>query len=79
MIQMITKGQSDNTAWFQFKKGTITASKSHKIKTKMEKFVKGGSGYMNMSSLCQKISGLTSINPNIPALKFGQKKGAICF
>ena len=47
-IQMITKGQSDNTAWFQFSKGTITTSKSHEIKTKMEKFVKGGSGYVNI-------------------------------
>ena len=71
-IQMITKGQSDNTAWFQFSKGTITTSKSHEIKTKMEKFVKGGSGYVNMWSLCQKISGLTNINPNIPALKYGR-------
>ena len=54
---MITKGQSDNTDWFHFRKGTITASKSHEIKTKMEKFVNGGSGYVNMWSLCQKISG----------------------
>ena len=69
---MITKGQSDNTAWFQFRKGTITASKLHEIKTKMEKFVKGGSGYVNMSSLCQKLSSLISINPDIPALKYGR-------
>ena len=38
----------------------------------MEKFVKGGIGYINMQSLCQKISGLTRINPNIPALKYGR-------
>ena len=69
---MITKGQSDNTAWFQFRKGTITASRSHEIKTKMEKFVKGGGSYVNLWSLCQKISGLTSISPNIPALKYGR-------
>ena len=35
-IQMITKEQSDNTAWFQFRKGTVTASNSHEIKTKKE-------------------------------------------
>ena len=62
---MITKGKSDNTAWFQFRKGTITVSKSYEIKTKVEKFVKEGNGYVKMWSLCQKISGLTSINPNI--------------
>ena len=71
-IESITKGQSDNTAWFQFRKGTITASKSHEIKTKMEKFIKGGGGYINMWSLSQKISGLTLTSPNIPALKYGR-------
>ena len=69
---MITKAQSNNTAWFQFRKGTITTSKSHGIKTKVEKFVKEGSGYMNMWSLCQKMSGLTSINPNIAAITYGR-------
>ena len=58
---MIRKRQSDNTAWFKFRKGTIIASKLHDIKTKMEKFIKGGSGYVDMWSLCQKMSGLTSI------------------
>ena len=33
---------------------------------------KGGCGYVNMWSLCQKISGLTSINPNISAFKYGR-------
>ena len=71
---MITKRQSDDTAWFQFKRGTITASKPHEIKTKMEKFVKGGGGggYVNMWRLCLKISGLTTSNPNIPGLKHGR-------
>ena len=39
-IQMVMKGRSGNTAWFQLRKGTNTASKSHEIKTKMEKFIK---------------------------------------
>ena len=38
----------------------------------MEKFVKGGGGYVNMWSLCQKISDLISINPNIPTLMYGR-------
>ena len=37
-IQMITKGQSDNnTAWFQFRKGTVTVSKSHEMEQKWKK------------------------------------------
>jgi len=67
-IESVTKGQSENTAWFQFRKETITASKSHEIKTKMEKFITGKGGYVNMWSLCQKISGL-----DIPVLKYGRE------
>ena len=40
-IQIITKGQSDITAWFHFRKGTMTSSKPDEIKTKMEISVKG--------------------------------------
>ena len=69
---MIMKGQSDNTAWFQLRKGTITASKSYEIETNMGRFVEGESGYVNMWSSCQKISGLISINPNIPGLTYGR-------
>ena len=72
-IESVTKGQSENTAWFQFRKGTVTASKSHEIMTKMEKFTKGGGIYVNMWSLSQKISGLTLVNSNIPALKYGRE------
>ena len=49
-IESITKGQSDNTAWFQFRKGTITASTSYEIKTTMEKLIKGG-GYVNIPEI----------------------------
>ena len=34
-IQMITKGQIDNTTWFHSRKGTSTTSKSHERKTSM--------------------------------------------
>ena len=54
-MQLIAKRQIDNTAWFQFRKETITASNLHDIKTKMEQFVKGVGGYVNMWSLSQNI------------------------
>ena len=44
----------------------------HEIKTKMEKFVKGGGGYVNMWISRQEISGITSIKPNIDAFKYGR-------
>ena len=55
-----------------FRKGVITGSKGHEVKTKMEKFNRGGGGYVNLWQVFQKISGLTFINPNIPALKYGR-------
>ena len=72
-MQMITKGQSDiNTALLEFRKETVTASKSHEITTNMKKkTVKGGGGFVNIWNLCQKICGLTRINPNILVLKDG--------
>ena len=72
-IQMITKGQSDNnTALLEFRIETVTASKSHEITKMKKKTVKGGGGFVNIWNLCQKICGLTSINPNILVLKHGR-------
>ena len=53
----------------------VAWNKNYKIKyeitwNKTIKFVKGESVYMNRK--CQKIFGLTSINPNISALKYGR-------
>ena len=46
-IEVITRKQSESPTWFQFRKGTITASKSYEVKTKMEKLIKcGGGGYV---------------------------------
>ena len=69
----MTRGQNQNTIWYQFRKGVITASKSHEVKTKMEKIVKGGGGYVSIWDLVQKISGHIFTNPNIPALKCGRE------
>ena len=34
-IEEITRGQASNSFWFQHRKGVITASKAHEVKTKM--------------------------------------------
>ena len=36
-IEQITQGQSSNESWYQFRKGVITASKSHDVFSKMAK------------------------------------------
>ena len=71
-IEKITRGQSDNHLWFSFRKGVVTASKSHDVLTKMKKLTKGGGGCVDLFTVNQSISGLTYINPNIPALKYGR-------
>ena len=71
-IERITRGQSSNELWFQYRKGVITASKSHEVITKMTKVEKGGGGNINMYALNQKISGLAFVSPDIPALKYGR-------
>ena len=70
-IEILTRGQCSNESWYSFRKGVITASKAHEVKTKMEKFSKGGS-CGNFWQLFQKNSGLMFVSPNIPALKYGR-------
>ena len=75
-IEKITRGQSNNEAWYTFRKGVITGSKGHDVKTKMSKVSKGSGGYVNMWNIFQKLSGYTYTNPNIPALKYGREMEA---
>ena len=72
-IEHFTRGQSSNESWFVYRKGVISGSKGHNVKTKMEKLKKGGGcGNVNLWQVFQKISGLVFVNPNIPALKYGR-------
>ena len=71
IIESSTHGQSSNEMWYQYRKGVITASKSHDVLTKMKK-VSQCSVSVDMWPLHQKISGMVFVNPNIPALKYGR-------
>ena len=70
---MAARGQSDNLLWFSFRKGIITASKSHEVMTKKKKVGSGGGSVVNSWSLFQRVLGFTYKNPNIPALKYGRE------
>ena len=63
-----TRGQNNNTLWFEFRKRVITASKCHDILTKMTMVLKGGGGGGGGggASIC------TPSIKNIPALKYGK-------
>lgn len=71
-IEIATRGQNDNELWYSCRKGVITGSKGHDIKTKMKTFSKNNGTSVNLWQLFQKVSGLVFLNPNIPALKYGR-------
>ena len=66
-----TRGQCYNEQWYLCRKGVITASKAHEIITKISKVSKGGRGVVKHLVMERKVSGMTFVNPNIPALKYG--------
>ena len=71
-IESLTRGQSNNECWYFFRRGVVTASKGHDVKTKMETLKRVGScSNMNLWNLFQKISGLVFVRPDIEALKYG--------
>ena len=72
-IEVLSRGQSANSNWFEFRKGVITASTAHDVITKMRKVQKGGGGYTNMWSLNQNISKLTYKNFNCAPMKYGRE------
>ena len=41
IIELITRGQSSNEACYLYRKGVITGSKGHEVRTKMKKVKKG--------------------------------------
>lgn len=72
-IEEATRGQSSNPSWFDFRKGVITASKVHEVKTKMNKVLLKKGSDKSIWNLIQKVSGLTFVPPSLPALKYGRE------
>ena len=69
-IELCTRSQCCNEQWYLCEKDVKIASKAHEVITKMKKVRKGGGagrGVVNIWSLKEKISGMTFVNPNIPA------------
>eukprot|EP00112_Aurelia_sp_Birch-Aquarium-sp1_P024468 Seg7760.2 transcript_id=Seg7760.2/GoldUCD/mRNA.D3Y31 product="hypothetical protein" protein_id=Seg7760.2/GoldUCD/D3Y31 len=71
-IEKLTKGQAENGQWYRFRKHVITASKAHDVKTRMETAQRKGMEKTDFQAVCEKVSGCSKLNPNIPALKFGR-------
>ena len=70
-IEQLTKGQSENPSWFSYRRHVITASKGHDVKTRMAA-VRKASEEVNLTSILNKVKGMSHINPDLPALKYGR-------
>ena len=55
-IELATRGQSDNSSWFSFRKGVVTASKGHGVKTRMKKVNSGAVVSMKVFLFWSKLS-----------------------
>ena len=69
-VEQLTKGQNKNKYWYEYRKGVITASKSYDVWTKMNKLNKIDA---DMWELNQRISRMSFVNSNIPAIKYGRE------
>ena len=58
-IEKLTRGQSGNQHWFNFRKAVITGSKGHEVMTKVQKPT---GGYIDMYSINEKVSGRTFVS-----------------
>ena len=72
IMELRTRGQNTNKLWSNYRKGAITASKTHSVLTKLNKILKSTGVCVDMWSLSQNISELSFTNPVLPALKYGQ-------
>ena len=70
--ELLTRGQSNNKLWYNYRKGVITASKAHSVLTKMNKILKPPGGCVDVWPLCQNISALSFTNSDLPALTYGR-------
>ena len=71
-MELRTRGQNNNKLWSNYRKGVITASKTHSVLTKLNKILKPTGVCVDMWSLSQNISEPSFTNPVLPALKYGQ-------
>ncbi|MEO0686479.1 MAG: hypothetical protein AAFY76_15930, partial [Cyanobacteria bacterium J06649_11] len=67
-IENMTRGQSSNDAWYNFRKSVITDSKCHKVLTKVKKLKNGD---VNISTFAFAL-GNSFTSPDLPALKYGR-------
>ena len=71
IIESETRGQSENSNWFAYRKHVITASKAHSVKTKMAS-LRHKRKDVNLLDLFQTIAGNKTVNSEIPALQYGR-------
>lgn len=73
-LEKETRGQYKNPIWYKQRLGRITGSIIHEVETKVKILIKNKSMSLNDNcSLLNTIVSGSSLNPNIPALKYGRE------
>ncbi|PIK42711.1 hypothetical protein BSL78_20435 [Apostichopus japonicus] len=71
-IEEETRGQANNPTWIAQRQGRLTASKVHAVVTRVRTISKSRS-QVDTTGLVNFISGISSPNPDLPALKYGRE------
>ena len=71
-IEEITRGQSSNEVWVEFRKGMITGSSIHDVYTKVETITSTNNRSKDVGPLLNKLTGRTKVNSDIVSLKYGR-------
>ena len=73
-IEISTRGQHKNNAWFEKRSGRITASRFHEVATKCDKIMKKrGNKVIAYSPLVFQLLGKSADISHVPAIAWGQK------
>lgn len=73
-IEEATRGQANKELWYNFRIGVVTASRAHRVYTKVNTIKKSvNKKEISNKSLLNDILGSSQINENIRALKYGRE------
>ena len=71
-LEEATRGQASNEDWLKQRRGRVTGSVAHAVMTK-QRSQDATAKRVNSTSLVKKIMGYDTVDPRLPALKYGRE------
>ena len=69
-MEQVTRGQSNKSKWYFSRKHAITASMTHAVDSCLS--LQKSAAHIYLTNIFKKIANEESINPDLPALKYGR-------